>query len=262
MRALCPFVFLLAGAAVAEDLEVDVELFLAADVSRSMTPVELAIQRRGYAEALTSAEVISAIEKGALGRIAITYVEWAGEFSQRPVVPWTLVSNAEDARAVAARITADFEQALRRTSISGAIDFAAATFADNGFASWRRVIDISGDGPNNQGRPVTEARDEAVEAGFVINGLPLMTEDAIAMRWNLEDLDRYYEACVIGGPGSFVVPVRAWTEFPAAVRLKIVQELAAAPAPVIRAQFALRPVYDCLVGEKIWERFRDVWGYP
>lgn len=265
MRRSLAALLLLAAPAAAEDVEVDLELFLAADVSRSMTPAELEIQRRGYAEALVSDEVMAAIATGALGRIALTYVEWAGAGAQRVIVPWTLVEGPEDAVAVATSITASFEEAMRRTSISGAIDYAAADFGANGFESWRQVIDVSGDGPNNNGRPVHHARDDAVAAGFVINGLPLMTEEGLGLRWNIADLDRYYEACVTGGPGSFVIPVRSWREFPAAVRLKLVQEIAAPAAPpVMRAQFvqAPKPDYDCLVGEKIWERFRDVWGTP
>ncbi|MFN3262006.1 MAG: DUF1194 domain-containing protein [Pikeienuella sp.] len=262
MRMTLAALLLLAAPAAAQDIEVDVELFLAVDVSRSMTPRELEIQRRGYAEALVSDEVLSAIGKGFLGRIALTYVEWAGPNSQRVVVPWTMIEHPEDAIAVAASITANFEEAMRRTSISGVLDYAAADFAGNGFESWRQVIDVSGDGPNNQGRPVHHARDDAIAAGFVINGLPLMTEEGLGLRWNLDDLDRYYEACVIGGPGAFVVPVRTWEEFPAAVRMKIVQELAGPPL-IHRAQFTqAAPAYDCMIGEKIWERFRDVWGGP
>ncbi len=265
MRALIAACLLLAAPAHAEDVEVDLELFLAADVSRSMTPAELEIQRRGYAEALVSDEVMGAIASGLLGRIAITYVEWAGQGAQRVVVPWTLVEGPEDAVAIASAIAANFEEALRRTSISSVIDFAADDFDDNGFFSWRRVIDVSGDGPNNNGRPVHHARDDAVAKGFVINGLPLMTEEGLGLRWNIPDLDRYYEACVTGGPGAFVVPVHDWEAFPGAVRMKLVQEIAAPAAPpVMRAQFALapKPDYDCLIGEKIWERFRDVWGTP
>ena len=131
--------------------EVDVELFLAVDVSRSMQPFELEIQRRGYAAALTSPEVQAAIAGGLLGRIAITYVEWAGADSQRIVVPWTLLENPEQAAGIAQQITANFDDALRRTSISGALDFAADSIDGNRFDGLRRVIDVSGDGPNNMG---------------------------------------------------------------------------------------------------------------
>ena len=177
MRRLAPLLLACLPDFAAAETEVDLELFLAVDVSRSMTPRELEIQRRGYAEALVSREVVSAIERGLLGRIALTYVEWAGAASQRVVVDWTLIESRADAEAFAEKITAHFEDAMRRTSISGAIDYATWAFDENGFQGLRRVIDISGDGPNNQGRTVTDARDEALAAGIVINGLPLMTKE-------------------------------------------------------------------------------------
>lgn len=263
LRLICLVAGLVfANAASAQDVEVDAELFLAVDVSRSMTPRELEIQRRGYAEALVSEPVISAIKKGLIGRIAITYVEWAGTFSQREVVGWTLISSADDARAFALKLTAQFDAALRRTSISGALDYAAGTFATNGYTSNRRIIDISGDGPNNQGRPVLGARDDALAKGIVINGLPLMTREGMGSQWHLEDLDEYYRNCVVGGPASFVIPVRKWDEFPAAVRQKLVLELAGRTpdghnGTVIRIQAS--PPYDCEVGEKIWRQLRQNW---
>lgn len=257
--------FLTAHPASAQEIEVDVELFLAVDVSRSMTPRELEIQRRGYAEALTSDEVLAAIARGALGRIALTYVEWSGAGDQRIVAPWAMIETREDAEAFAGQITAHFDDAMRRTSISGAISYAADAFDDNGFQSWRRVIDVSGDGPNNDGRPVTWARKAALEKGLIINGLPLMTKEGMGAQWQLDDLDDYYRACVIGGPASFVIPVRSWEAFPAAVRLKLVQELANIPPHVTRATFHTMPEtpsYDCLIGEKIWDRYFRDWGTP
>ncbi len=245
------------------DLEVDVELVIAVDVSRSMTPRELEIQRRGYAEALVSEEVLQAIRYGFLGRVAITYVEWAGAQSQRVVVDWTLVRDRADAEAFAARLTAVFDRTLRRTSISGALDYAATRFDGNGFASLRQVIDVSGDGPNNQGRPVEPARDEVLAKGIVINGLPLMTREGMGSEWHLDDLDEYYRHCVIGGTTAFVIPVLEWGHFPQAVRRKLVLELAqqrqvpAARASLIRVG---SPNYDCLIGEKIWDDILDDWN--
>ena len=257
------FALALTTAAVAET-EVDVELFLAVDVSRSMSPAELEIQRRGYAEALRSKAVAEAVRGGPIGRIALTYVEWAG--GQYEVVPWTLIEGAKDLDAFAGRLTAKFDPTMRRTSISGAIDHAAASLGSNTFRGLRRVIDVSGDGPNNQGRPVLPARDAALAKGIVINGLPLMTNDGLNANWNLPDLDVYYRRCVIGGPASFVIPVTKWDEFPDAVRKKLVQELAWTPpstAPVLRAQFEeLEPPYDCLIGEKMWRRMRRYWSLP
>ncbi len=245
------------------ETEVDVELFLAVDVSRSMSPRELEIQRRGYAEALVSDDVIEAIEDGLIGRIALSYVEWAGFASQRIIVDWTVISNRADAEAFAAKIIANFNPALRRTSISSAMDYAAGSFNNNGFTALRRVIDISGDGPNNVGEPVLEARRRTLDKGIIINGLPIMTNDGIYSRFDLKDLDEYYRHCVVGGPASFVIPVLEWKQFSAAVRQKLVLELAGNPLPtVIPAAFHEKTVsgYDCLVGEKMWEQRMLNWG--
>ena len=240
-------------------MEVDVELVLAVDVSRSMSPDELNIQRLGYAEALTSDAVLSTIGRGMLGRIAVTYVEWAGARSQRVVVPWTLIASAEDAERVADMILAHDGGGLRRTSISGGIRAGIALIEDNGFHGLRRVIDISGDGPNNEGAAVTEARDEAVARGITINGLPLMTTDALS-RFSVPDLDRYYEACVIGGTGAFVIPVTSWDGFADAVRRKLVLEIATPVPRIIPAQ--MTAPYNCLVGEELWERNMLIFGEP
>ena len=250
--------------AIAQETEVDVQLILAVDVSRSMSPRELEIQRRGYAEALVSDDVIKAIQGGLLGRVAIQYIEWAGDYSQRVIVDWTLVENRDQASNIADRLVAKFDDSLRRTSISSALDYARSSFAANAFTSPRRVIDISGDGPNNAGAPVLEARARALEDGIVINGLPLMTKDGFYSRYNLDDLDEYYRQCVIGGPASFVVPVLDWEQFPTAVRYKLVQELAIVPTSSIvrNASFHIpkSAAYDCLIGEKMWRRRRLDWG--
>ncbi|MEM9277069.1 MAG: DUF1194 domain-containing protein [Pseudomonadota bacterium] len=266
-RLLATFVGLLSLQAVlftlheadAADVEVDVQLVLAVDVSRSMSPLELEIQRRGYAEALVSDEVISAIQSGLLGRVAITYMEWAGAFSQRIVVDWSMISSRAEAQVFADKLTAHFEDSLRRTSISGGLEFAATLFDRNGFTSNRRIIDVSGDGPNNQGRPVLQARNDVLEKGIVINGLPLMTKEGVGGFLSIDDLDEYYSNCVIGGPGSFMLPVLSWEQFPTAVRQKLILELAnRKPALVLKADFTEpdEPAYDCLIGEKLWEIFR------
>ena len=235
---------------------VDVEIILAVDVSLSMSPDELEIQRRGYAEALKHDAVIQAILDGVHGRIALAYFEWAGNFSQRVVVPWTLISSAEEARVVAERLTSDPPNSARRTSISGAMDFAGDLFAESAFQGMRRVVDISGDGPNNQGRPVVEAREKLVSSGITINGLPLMTSSGYSSSYDVEELDVYYSECVVGGPGAFTIPVNDWSQFAEAVRRKLVIELAGPEygpqdAQIIKVQ-ASAP-YDCLVGEKTWQ---------
>ena len=261
MRLLVFLLSLLSGPLHA--VEVDVELALMVDVSRSMGPDELELQRRGYAAAIVSDQVVGAILNGFTGQIALTYVEWAGDASHRVVVPWTLIDSREAAEQVARTLTANFSFGMRRTSIAGAIDFASADMAANEFEGLRRVIDISGDGPNNQGRPVVEARDAAVAAGYVINGLPLMTHDELDNLWGVEDLDLYYQDCVIGGPGAFVIPVRDWKEFPLAVRRKIVLELAGPPERLTPARSGMtEDGYDCLIGEKLRRQRERMWDEP
>ncbi len=241
--------------------QVDVELVLAVDVSLSMSPDELEIQRRGYATALTDEAVLRAIADGIHGKIAITYVEWAGTNSQVVVVPWTLVANRTDAEHVVARLTARPPNSARRTSISAALEFGADLFAESGFDGTKRVIDISGDGPNNQGAPVPLVRDAVIKQGIVINGLPLMTNGGMETSYDIRDLDQYYRDCVIGGPGAFMIPVNGWEQFPEAVRRKLVLELAgaassqwaveeAAHPPIVLAEAG--PTIDCLAGEKKW----------
>lgn len=252
-------------------IEVDVELLLLVDVSRSMTPRELEIQRRGYAEALTSDSVIDAIGDGFIGHIAVAYVEWAGRFSQQLVVDWTIIGSQADAQAFADTLSMSFSNGMRRTSISSALTTGAAMFGANKYTGLRRVIDISGDGPNNDGRPVLPARAEVLAQGITINGLPLMTREGIGGQWHLDDLDVYYESCVTGGPGSFVIPVTRWDEFADAVRKKLILEIAGDSAlpgsgsggPPVPGNNAMAPTratgrYDCLIGEKIWENYRNM----
>ncbi len=240
---------------------VDVELVLAVDVSLSMSAEELEIQRHGYAAALTHESVLRAIAGGAYGKIAVTYVEWAGTHWQRVVVPWTVIAGRADAERVVRRLDALPPDSARRTSISGALSFGADLFAESSFQGTRRVIDISGDGPNNQGAPVAGVRDEVVGEGIVINGLPLMTRAGFSSGYDIGDLDRYYSDCVIGGPGAFMIPVNDWTQFPEAVRRKLVLELAGQAPPTKAGEAAGRPPVvlaqgtvpaDCMVGEKMW----------
>ncbi|TPJ16035.1 DUF1194 domain-containing protein [Mesorhizobium sp. B2-7-3] len=243
------------------DEPVDVELVLAVDVSLSMSADELEIQRHGYAAALTHDNVLQAITDGAYGKIAVTYVEWAGTNWQRVIVPWTAIATRADAERVVAQLSAQPPNSARRTSISGALEFGSDLFAESGYQGTKRVIDISGDGPNNQGAPVNLARDGVVRQGIVINGLPLMTRGGFSGVYDVNDLDRYYSDCVIGGPGAFMIPVNDWRQFPEAIRRKLVLELAgpasrqwAAEAadhpPVVLAQD--KPIADCQVGEKMW----------
>ena len=263
MRALAFALALLPLPAFAE--EVDVELVLAVDVSRSMEPYELEIQRQGYAEALTSESVLAAIRNGLIGKIAVTYVEWAGSDLQNVIVPWTVIAGPDEAAQVASAIAWHITGGMRRTSISGALDFGRVAIESNEYEGLRRVIDVSGDGPNNQGGGVVAARDRAVAAGIIVNGIPLMTEDPAWSRWGIPDLDTYYTRCVIGGPGAFVVPVTDWQHFAEAVRRKLVMEISGLTPPPERVMPAqLRPAapYDCLVGEKIWQRRQGIFSEP
>jgi hypothetical protein len=253
--------FLLPAWAMAQDVEVDVELFLAVDVSRSMTEEELDIQRLGYAEALTSPDVLAAIRNGLLGRIAVTYVEWAGTGAQRVVVPWQILETPQHAEEIATTIVTTLGAGMQRTSISGALDYATRAFDGNGFRGLRRVIDVSGDGPNNQGTPVVDARDAALAQGFIINGLPLMTEDALSRFWGIPDLDVYYSRCVIGGPGAFVIPVLDWAAFAPAVKRKLILEISQGTS-IVPVQFTAPEPYDCLIGEKNYEKNRRYFDEP
>ncbi len=250
--------------------EVDLTLVLAVDVSRSMDYDELAIQRQGYAEAFRSAEVIGAILSGRHARIAVSYVEWAGSGIARVIVPWTLIDGEAAARGFAGELSRQLPQRLSRTSISGALSFSAELLDRSPWRGMRQVVDVSGDGPNNQGAPVESERDRLVEAGISINGLPLMVRTS-GFGLGIDNLDDYYSDCVIGGAASFVLPVYGWEEFPMAVRRKLVLEIAGlVPSrdqppkgrPVaIEAAFStpVRDGVDCMIGEKLWElRMRDM----
>ncbi len=263
MRLLALLLGFSANMAFAAPIEVDVELALMVDVSRSMTPEELQIQRRGYTAALTSEEVIGVILNSFTGRIAVTYVEWGGDDAQRVLLPWTMIDSRASAESAARTLNDNIHQSLRRTSISGAIEYAAREIETNNFDGLRKVIDISGDGPNNDGERVLRARSKAIEAGFIINGLPLMTTDEIST-WGIADLDLYYVACVIGGPGAFSIPMLTWQDFPLAVRRKLVLELAQATEQSRRSGRSgmTGQGYDCLIGEKLRRQREQMFEEP
>ena len=238
---------------MAQQTEVDLELVLLADVSRSMSPEELELQRRGYVEALRSEEVFRAVQSGLLQTIALTYIEWAG--IQEIVVDWQLIETRADLEAFADKLSVRFDTSLRRTSISGALEYGASRIERNAFAGLRRVIDISGDGPNNLGPTVTQSRDDVLARGITINGLPLMTDDGNSTLFHLPNLDEYYRTCVIGGPGAFVIAVTEWSDFADAVRRKLVLEIADLVPHSNLVEVQSRNPRDCRVGEKIWQEF-------
>ena len=240
---------------------VDAELVLAVDISYSMDQDEQKLQRAGYAAALTSADFLSALHSGPLGKVAIAYMEWASSRDQKVLIDWTTIDGPDAAAAFAAKLLDAPYRRASRTSVSGAIDAAMALFEGNGLDGIRRVIDVSGDGPNNDGRPVTAARDAAVAAGVTINGLPLLIRPVRAAYMDIEDLDLYYRDCVIGGPGAFMIPVRDTKAFIDATRTKLVMEIAARPMlPIVRVADDRRgtanekPAVSCTVGEELWRR--------
>jgi Protein of unknown function (DUF1194) len=237
-------------------IPVDVELVLAVDVSYSMDPDEQALQREGYAKAFTSKEFMQALREGASGRIAVTYVEWAGQYDQRVIMPWRLIEGPESADAVAAEIASVPTRRASRTSISGGLRFARSLFEHSGYRGTRRVIDVSGDGANNSGPPVAPMRDETVKMGITINGLPIMLKRPNPGTMDIKNLDVYYEDCVVGGPGAFVIPVRTREKFVEAIRNKMVLEVAGRQPRVIRAS-AEKPRVSCLIGEQMWQ---ERWG--
>src|SRR5437868_8661237 len=237
---------------------VDVELILAVDVSYSMDMDELAIQREGYAQAIVSKEFLQALKSLPNGKIAVTYFEWAASSDQKIIIPWRLIDGPETADAVANEIMKTPIRRASRTSISGAINFAMPLFDENPYRGLRRVIDISGDGPNNNGAPVTGARDAAVEKGVTINGLPIMVKEPSYSTMDIDNLDFYYEDCVIGGPGAFVVTIKDRDKFREAIRTKLVLEVAGRmPERRIVPVAASEPRVNCMIGEKIWQ---DRWG--
>jgi hypothetical protein len=237
---------------------VDVELILAVDVSYSMDMDELAIQREGYAQAIVSKEFLQALKSLPNGKIAITYFEWAASSDQKIIIPWRVIDGPETADAVATEILKTPIRRASRTSISGAINFAMPLFEENPYHGLRRVIDISGDGPNNNGTPVTAARDAALGKGIVINGLPIMVKEPSYSTMDIDNLDYYYEDCVIGGPGSFVVSIKDREKFKEAIRSKLLLEVAGrTPERRLVPVAAKEPRVSCMIGEKIWQ---DRWG--
>jgi hypothetical protein len=237
------------------ETNVDVELVIAVDVSYSMDPDEQALQREGYITGLTSPEFLNALRQGMHGKIAITYFEWAGSADQQIAVPWRLIDGPASARAFADEVARAPYRRAYRTSISGALRFAQPLFEGSGFRGLRRVIDVSGDGVNNQGVPVTLTRDEALERGITINGLPILLKRPSPATMDIENLDVYYEDCVIGGPGAFVIPIKERDQFREATRTKLVLEIAGRqpPARVIPAA-ASAPRISCLIGERMWQQ--------
>lgn len=241
----------LAQAGAGAPVAVDVELVLAVDVSLSMDPDEQRLQREGYIAALRHPEILKAIRSGRHGRIAVTYFEWAGPDIQLLLVPWRVIDGRESVEAFVGELAAKDYSRYRRTSISAALEYAVRLFDDRAFRSERRVIDVSGDGANNSGPPLEPVRERIVQSGVVINGLPIILRPTFTYSsWDIPNLDRYYAGCVIGGPGSFMIPITKPEEFATATRQKLLLEISGiTPEPrIMPAQLGPPPAYGAPSG--------------
>lgn len=253
--------------ALATERAVDLELVLAADISGSMDLEEASLQRLGFVSALRHPDVIATITRGRLGRIALSYVEWAGYQIHETLVDWREISDAASANAFADELERYPVRTGYWTSISNVIEYAAAKFGQNGFAARRQIIDISGDGPNNSGVLVPYARDRAVARGIIINGLPIINGRLGPLGYRpMPDLDLYYEDCVIGGQGAFVIVANGFKDFARAIRRKMILEIADAgprrQTPLLHlAAGRRRPACDA--GEiqlRYWRQNREFQG--
>lgn len=238
------------AAGASNTLDVDLELVLAADISDSMDRDEQVLQRAGYAAAFRDLQIIEAIRRGAHGRIAVTFIEWADLARPRVVVPWQVVDGPASAEAFAEKLENSRIGRMGRTSISGALSFAAHLIEFNRINGVRRVIDVSGDGPNNQGGSVEAARDSVVAQGIVINGLPIQIKmnnprDPFDGAFDKSQLHIYFEDCVIGGPGSFMVPIKDRSELVDGIRHKLYLEIAGQQPALVPAAWSSSPRLPC-----------------
>lgn len=258
-------------------IRVDLELLLAVDISQSMDYDEHEIQRQGYVDAFRHKDVINAMLSGPEGRIAVMYMEWAGDFDPIPTIPWTIIDSLDAAKKFADTLENEPIYGEQRTSISRALLTAQDYILNNNISSSRRVIDVSGDGANNAGRLVEPVRDLVVKSGIVINGLPIMLNKPKEF-YDIDHLDRYYKDCVIGGTAAFIAPVFDLKQLASTIRKKLVLEIASldldtgaaavqfAEAPeapgIVRAQLKLPTTKtDCTVGEQVWGGGRGFGGF-
>jgi uncharacterized protein DUF1194 len=231
LALLATIAVLVAAPAARAAEEVDLLLVLSSDVSRSIDAPKFKLQRDGYAAAIVDPRVIQAIRSGALGKIAVSFVEWSGVGAQKIVIDWSVIQDEASAKDFSAQIIEAPRAFADRTSISGGIDFAMAQLARSPYQATRRTIDVSGDGTNNSGRDVADARDEALAKGVTINGLVILSEHP--MSWNADHtnppggLDSYYRNNVVGGPGSFVMVAENFNSFGQAILNKLIAEIAA-----------------------------------
>jgi len=235
-RILCALIFMALSAPLVRAAEpVDLLLVLAADVSRSVDNEKFKLQREGYVAAISDKLVLDAVRSGRNGRIAVLFLEWSGLGNQKVVIDWTPIDGPKAAQEFGDRLLESPRSYADRTSISGGIDFAVAQFARAPFGAARQTIDVSGDGTNNSGRDVTQARDDALALGMTINGLVILSERPLP--WNPEHtnppggLANYYRDNVTGGPGSFVLEAKDFGSFGQAIVKKMIAEIADATLP-------------------------------
>jgi hypothetical protein len=235
--ALASSAALLLSFAVAERAradDVDVALVLVTDVSRSIDDSEFKLEKDGYTSAFTSQKVLDAIRGGPTGKIAVSYVEFASSFEVRTVLDWTVIQDRASAQAFVTRLAAAPRSFWGRTAISAGIDQGVQLLSESGMNATRHVIDVCGDGTNNAGREITEARDDALKAGITINGLAIINDHPVS--WTFAHvqppggLANYYRTNVTGGPGSFVLEVHDFSTFGEAMTRKLVDEIAVGPS--------------------------------
>jgi hypothetical protein len=215
--------------------KVDLLLVLASDVSRSVDAEKFKLQREGYAAAISDKRVLDAVTAGRNKRIAVLFLEWSGAGNQKIVIDWTVVDGPKTAQEFGDKLLESPRSFADRTSIAGGIDFAVTQFPRAPFTAERQTIDVSGDGTNNAGRDVKQARDEALALGITINGLVILSDRPLP--WNPEHtnppggLANYYRDNVTGGPGSFVMEAKDFSSFGQAIVKKMIAEIADATMP-------------------------------
>lgn len=234
----------------AADRPVDVELVLAVDISDSMDADEQALQRRGYRSALTDRRILEAVAGGRWGRIAVTYVEWAGPSTQRIVVPWAVIDGAASAARFARRLEGPTRTFNDGTAIGAALAFSGALLDRNRYAGARRVVDVSGDGVNNAGPPVAPVRDALAARGITVNGLPILARRG-ASAYSIPDLATYYRDCVTGGTGAFTIAIDRFDAFDDAILRKLALEIAGRAPPARILPVSAAPSDDCTIGERM-----------
>jgi len=224
-----------AFAASAAPQQVDLKLVLAVDVSPSINDEELRVEREGTASAFLDPNVVEAIQNGALGKIAVTMLDFSSREFNKVVIGWRIIDNSASAAAFARTVRALPRTPGRRTSISSALELGTLLLesSEKDITAMRRVIDVSGDGPNNNGNSMTQTHDKTIAQGIVVNGLPVMDDNANGY---YPDLDKYYAACVAGGRGSFVIVVHNYKDFGVAMRRKLILEISQSETPIKRAK--------------------------